>query len=64
MQNGILRVSLISEYLLTDDTPQIIPVRCFSCGKVVGDKWNHYLELLAQGDTEGYVVLVSLEDEL
>ncbi|KAH9858537.1 DNA-directed RNA polymerase I, II, and III subunit RPABC5 [Lenzites betulinus] len=25
----------------------IIPVRCFSCGKVVGDKWQRYLELLA-----------------
>ena len=24
----------------------IIPVRCFTCGKVVGDKWQHYLELL------------------
>ena len=20
----------------------IIPVRCFTCGKVVGDKWNYY----------------------
>lgn len=20
----------------------IIPVRCFSCGKVLGDKWNFY----------------------
>ncbi|KAF9467833.1 DNA-directed RNA polymerase, subunit N/Rpb10, partial [Collybia nuda] len=26
----------------------IIPVRCFSCGKVIGDKWNAYLELLAK----------------
>lgn len=25
---------------------QIIPVRCFSCGKVVGDKWAAYLKLL------------------
>ncbi|KIP06714.1 hypothetical protein PHLGIDRAFT_106692 [Phlebiopsis gigantea 11061_1 CR5-6] len=24
----------------------IIPVRCFSCGKVVGDKWAAYLKLL------------------
>ena len=28
----------------------IIPVRCFSCGKVVGDKWETYLEYL-QDDT-------------
>ncbi|CDO69102.1 hypothetical protein BN946_scf185042.g4 [Trametes cinnabarina] len=31
----------------------IIPVRCFSCGKVVGDKWNAYLELLANDVAEG-----------
>ncbi|KAH9887889.1 8 kDa subunit-domain-containing protein [Cubamyces lactineus] len=31
----------------------IIPVRCFSCGKVVGDKWNAYLELLANDISEG-----------
>ncbi len=22
----------------------IIPVRCFTCGKVLGDKWNSYIE--------------------
>lgn len=32
---------------------QIIPVRCFSCGKVVGDKWDAYLALLIEGRTEG-----------
>eukprot|EP00347_Sterkiella_histriomuscorum_P014749 403359686 len=26
----------------------IIPVRCFTCGKVVGNKWNKYLDLLEQ----------------
>ncbi|AES96168.1 DNA-directed RNA polymerase II 8.2 kDa protein [Medicago truncatula] len=31
----------------------IIPVRCFTCGKVVGDKWDTYLELLQSGYTEG-----------
>ncbi|KAJ1730352.1 DNA-directed RNA polymerase II subunit L [Coemansia biformis] len=32
----------------------IIPVRCFTCGKVVGDKWEQYLELLEKdlGDGE------------
>lgn len=24
----------------------IIPVRCFSCGKVIGDLWERYLELI------------------
>lgn len=27
----------------------IIPVRCFTCGKVIGNKWEAYLGLL-QGD--------------
>jgi len=31
----------------------IIPVRCFTCGKVVGDKWNAYLVLLESDYTEG-----------
>ena len=24
----------------------IIPVRCFTCGKVIGNKWDKYLKLL------------------
>ncbi|KAI0084835.1 8 kDa subunit-domain-containing protein, partial [Irpex rosettiformis] len=24
----------------------IIPVRCFSCGKVVGDKWVEYVQMI------------------
>jgi DNA-directed RNA polymerase I, II, and III subunit RPABC5 len=31
----------------------IIPVRCFTCGKVVGNKWEQYLTLLQSGKTEG-----------
>ncbi|KAK7032867.1 DNA-directed RNA polymerase, subunit N/Rpb10 [Favolaschia claudopus] len=31
----------------------IIPVRCFSCGKVIGDKWNAYLDLLSRDMSEG-----------
>lgn len=32
----------------------IIPIRCFSCGKVVGDKWEPYLSLLQdEGLSEG-----------
>ena len=26
----------------------IIPVRCFTCGKVIGNKWRKYLELLEE----------------
>ncbi|UCH57868.1 MAG: DNA-directed RNA polymerase subunit N [Candidatus Bathyarchaeota archaeon] len=28
----------------------IIPVRCFSCGKVVGDKWEPYCRRVAAGE--------------
>ena len=30
----------------------IIPVRCFTCGKVIGNKWDTFLELLAQDMSE------------
>ncbi|RPB09281.1 hypothetical protein P167DRAFT_492772 [Morchella conica CCBAS932] len=30
----------------------IIPVRCFSCGKVIGDLWEQYLQLLEDGEIE------------
>jgi DNA-directed RNA polymerase subunit N len=28
----------------------IIPVRCFSCGKVVGDKWEEFSKRVADGE--------------
>jgi DNA-directed RNA polymerase subunit N (RpoN/RPB10) len=31
----------------------IIPVRCFTCGKVIGNKWEAYLEKLANSMSEG-----------
>ncbi|KAJ2682293.1 DNA-directed RNA polymerase II subunit L [Coemansia spiralis] len=31
----------------------IIPVRCFTCGKVVGNKWEKYLELLEKDLSDG-----------
>lgn len=40
--------SLIKAFL-----PMIIPVRCFSCGKVTGNKWDEYLALLEKGHSEG-----------
>ncbi|MBD53125.1 MAG: DNA-directed RNA polymerase subunit N [Acidimicrobiaceae bacterium] len=30
----------------------LIPVRCFTCGKVIGNKWNTYLAQLGNGSTE------------
>ncbi|KAJ1503861.1 DNA-directed RNA polymerase II subunit L [Coelomomyces lativittatus] len=31
----------------------ITPIRCFTCGKVIGNKWEHYLALLESEYTEG-----------
>ena len=28
----------------------IIPIKCFTCGKVLGDKWNTYKKLLEKKD--------------
>ena len=28
----------------------IIPIRCFTCGKVVGNKWEKFLELKEEYD--------------
>lgn len=36
----------------------IIPVRCFTCGKVIGNKWEAYLGLLQMEYTEGYVFMI------
>jgi DNA-directed RNA polymerase I, II, and III subunit RPABC5 len=30
----------------------IIPVRCYTCGKVTGNKWDHYNDLLNSGKTQ------------
>ena len=28
----------------------IIPVRCFTCGKVIGNKWESFLNLVEEGE--------------
>lgn len=30
-----------------------MPVRCFTCNKVVGNKWGPYLAKILEGKTEG-----------
>jgi len=30
----------------------IIPIRCFTCGKITGNKWNRYISLTRGGVTE------------
>uniref|UniRef100_A0A671DLZ6 DNA-directed RNA polymerases I, II, and III subunit RPABC5 n=1 Tax=Rhinolophus ferrumequinum TaxID=59479 RepID=A0A671DLZ6_RHIFE len=31
----------------------IIPARCFTCGKITGNKWEAYLRLLRTEDSKG-----------
>ncbi|XP_026760355.2 DNA-directed RNA polymerases I, II, and III subunit RPABC5 isoform X1 [Galleria mellonella] len=38
---------------VTKQNTMIIPVRCFTCGKVIGNKWEAYLGLLQAEYTEG-----------
>ena len=37
----------------------IIPVRCFTCGKVLGDKWNFYKKEISKTNTEDSVLNVN-----
>ncbi|UCB59896.1 MAG: DNA-directed RNA polymerase subunit N [Candidatus Bathyarchaeota archaeon] len=34
----------------------IIPVRCFTCGKVIGDKWEDFAQRVKEGDDAGKVL--------
>lgn len=36
----------------------IIPIRCFTCGKVIANKWETYLSLLQADFSEGYVDII------
>ncbi|CDR97173.1 RNA polymerases N / 8 kDa subunit family protein, putative [Babesia bigemina] len=31
----------------------IVPIRCFTCGKVIGHLWERWLEMLKQNVSEG-----------
>lgn len=34
----------------------IIPVRCFSCGKLIGDKWEDFARRVKAGEDAGLVL--------
>ena len=34
----------------------LIPVRCFSCGKVIGHLWDRYVERIEAGEDAGEVL--------
>ena len=40
----------------------IIPVRCFTCGKVLGDKWNTYKRLVDKKSSSESKKKFTLED--
>ena len=48
-----LKSSDISEHRTPSITIMIIPIRCFTCGKVIGNKWEAYLGLLQAEYQEG-----------
>jgi len=39
----------INECFVNDSKKLLIPVKCFTCGKVVSDKYNIFLDLLDNG---------------
>jgi DNA-directed RNA polymerase I, II, and III subunit RPABC5 len=38
----------------------IIPVRCFTCGKVIGNKWEKYNQLKDEHDAEKALDMLEL----
>jgi DNA-directed RNA polymerase subunit N len=34
----------------------IIPVRCFTCGKLIGDKWEEFARRVKAGESAGEVL--------
>lgn len=34
----------------------IIPVRCFSCGSLIGDKWDEFAKRVKEGEDPGRVL--------
>ena len=34
----------------------IIPVRCFSCGRLIGDKWDEFAKRAKEGEDSGKVL--------
>jgi len=34
----------------------IIPIRCFTCGKLIGDKWEEFIKRVKNGEPAGKVL--------
>ena len=39
----------------------IIPVVCFTCGKILADKWNYYVKEIEKYDSEDSVLNVNIK---
>ncbi|XP_059276748.1 putative late blight resistance protein homolog R1A-3 [Lycium ferocissimum] len=52
MGNNCLKVDIHNSNMSSLQRKMIIPVRCFTCGKVIGNKWDQYHELLQAGYKE------------
>jgi len=39
-----------------DGREMIIPVRCFTCGKLIGDKWEEFAKRVKEGEYAGKVL--------
>ena len=39
-----------------DESKMIIPVRCFTCGKVIGHLWDPYIKRVKNGEDPGKVL--------
>ncbi|XP_078671362.1 DNA-directed RNA polymerases I, II, and III subunit RPABC5 isoform X2 [Branchiostoma floridae x Branchiostoma belcheri] len=50
---GMDKVSVSITFQALHKSKMIIPIRCFTCGKVIGNKWEWYLGLLQADYTEG-----------
>ena len=35
----------------------IIPIRCFTCGKILADKWNYYQKEITKGNDKDVTML-------
>ena len=40
----------------------IIPVKCFTCGKVLADKWNYFKEKSTEMDRKTDIENLTIED--
>ncbi|KAJ6643677.1 N-(5-amino-5-carboxypentanoyl)-L-cysteinyl-D-valine synthase [Pseudolycoriella hygida] len=53
ISDQLIQVVELERHSHNTSPKMIIPIRCFTCGKVIGNKWESYLGLLQAEYTEG-----------